>query len=246
METRDSRNAPESPRAARTDKVSKRWFDDFVIELRLLDVPGEAIGDAVASAREFLADTGSTPAEVFGPARAYAESLDLPRNRQPRSAMAALLVPTCLGLLGFFAVAAAVSSTDASVEVTVPGLLLVLTGLGLAASAPLLLGLFVRGPFWRPVVGFMVIFTLQVLLGVLAKDLVVFSLPAMPTALIGGLVLLSTSLWGQFRKGAAPDPILEPLTAPPHRSFGMTVLEVLGNWMLFLGAAATTAWFLLR
>ncbi len=174
------------------------------------------------------------------------ESLDPSRSRIPRSAMAALLVPTCLGLLGFFAVAAAVSSTDGSVEVTVPGLLLVLTGLGLAAGAPFLLGLFVRGPFWRPAAGFAVVFTFLVLVGVFAQETVLFSLPAVPTALIGGLVLLSTSLLGQFRKGPAPDPILEPIVVPPHRSFGMTVLEVLANWMLFLGAAATAAWFLLR
>ena len=246
METRDGRNTRDPDGAARPDKATRRWFDDFVVELRLQDVPGDAIGDAVASAREFLADSGGTPAEVFGLPRAYAESLDLPRSREPRSAMAALLVPTCLGLLGFFAVAAAVSSTGASVRVTLPGLLIVLTGLALAACAPLLLGLFVRGPFWRPVGGFMAVFTLQVLIGVFARDTVLFTLPAVTTALIGGLILLSTSLWGQFRKGSAPDPILEPTADLPQQSFGTTLLTVLGNWMLFLAAAAISAWFLLR
>ncbi|WP_104160320.1 hypothetical protein [Arthrobacter sp. ZGTC212] len=246
METRDGRTIPKPNRAGRTDRATKRWFDDFVVELRLQDVPGDAIGDAVASAREFLADSGGTPGEVFGPARAYAASLDLPRHKEPRSGMAALLVPTCLGLLGFFAVAAAVSSTDGSVQVTLPGLLIVLTGLALAACAPLLLGFFVRGPLWRPAAALMLVFTLQVLIGVLARDVVLFTLPALPTALTGGLVLLSTSLWGQFRKDTAPDPILEPMIAPPPSSFGLTLLGVLGNWMLFLAAAAMGAWFLLR
>ena len=243
METRDSRNIP---RPNRTDRAAKRWFDDFVLELRLQDVPGDVIGDAVASAREFLADSGGIPGEVFGPARAYAESLDLPRSPQTRTGIAALLVPTCLGLLGFSAVAAAVSSTDGSVQVTLPGLLIALTGLALAACAPLLLGFFVRGPMWRGAGSMMIIFTLQVLIGVLARDLVLFTLPALPTALTGGLILLSTSLWGQFRKGVTDDPIVEPMKTAPHPSFGMTVLEVLGNWMLFLAAAAMGAWFLLR
>ncbi|MCC3268349.1 hypothetical protein MUG94_14615 [Arthrobacter gengyunqii] len=229
-----------------SDRATKHWFDDLVVELRLQDVPGDAIGDAVASAREFLADSGGTPIEVFGSARAYAESLDLPRNPASLSGMAALLVPTCLGLLGFFAVAAAVSSTDAAVDVTLPGLLLILTGLALAACAPWLLGFFIRGPVWRPAAGLMVVFTLQVLMAVLAKDTVLFTLPAVPTALIGGLVLLSTSLWGQFRKGAAPDPLVDPMAGPPSSSFGITLLEVLANWMLFLAAAAMAAWFLLR
>ena len=246
METRDSRNAPEPEKTAGEDRAAKRWFNDFIMELRLRDVPGDAIGDAVAAAREFLSDSGSTPAEAFGTPRDYAESLDLPQDRISRAGWAKLFVPTLFGLLGFFAVAAAVSSTDASVQVTLPGLLIMLTGLGLAACAPLLLNFMVRLSLWRFVAGFMAVFTLQVLLGVLAKDVVLFTLPAVPTALVGGLVLLSTSLWGQFRKGAADDPVLDPLSGPPPASFGLTVLEVLTNWMLFLAAAALSAWFLLR
>lgn len=43
-------NAPETQNAA--------WLDSLAIELRLIDVSGVSIGDAVASAREFLADSG--------------------------------------------------------------------------------------------------------------------------------------------------------------------------------------------
>ena len=73
-----------------------------------------------------------------------------------------------------------------------------------------------------------------------------FALPAVPTALLGGALLLSTSLWGQFRKGVTDDPVVEPLSARPRSSFGDTLFAVLGNWMLFLVAAAVAAWFLLR
>lgn len=240
MDTRDGNTA------ANPDKTTRRWFDDFTVELRMLDVPGDAIGDTVASAREFLADSGETPQDAFGDPRAYAESLELPRSPASPSAMAALLVPTCLGMLGFFAVAAAVSSADASVRVTLPGLLLVLSGMALAACAPLLMGFLVRGPVWRAALAGAAVFVLQLVLAVLARDLVLFTLPAVPTALLGGAVLLATSLWGQFRRGATDDPIREPLSAAPHPSFGMTLLEVCGNWMLFLAAAALAAWFLLR
>ena len=171
---------------------------------------------------------------------------NLPRGRELRSATAALVVPTCLGLLGFFAVAAAVGSTESSVQVTLPGLLITASGLALAACAPLLLGLFVHGPFRRPLAGIMAVLALQVVLGAAARDTVLFTLPAVPTALIGGMVLMSTSLWGQFRKGPAPDPILDPVIGPPQHSFGFTLLVVLSSWMLFLAAAAMAAWFLLR
>lgn len=240
LKTRDDRDG------ATPDKATRRWFDDFTMELRLLDVPGATIGDAVASAREFLADAGGSPHEIFGDPRTYAASLDLPRNRMSRSGWAALLVPSCLGLLAFFTVAAAVSSSDGSVEVTLPGFLLALTGVAGAACAPLLLGFVVRRPMWLVALAGGAFFSLQVALAVLAGNVVLFTLPAVPLALVGGAVLLATSLWGQFRKGVSDEPVVEPLSAPPPPSFGVTLLEVLGNWMLFLAAAALSAWFLLR
>ncbi|MDK1359908.1 hypothetical protein QNO00_06460 [Arthrobacter sp. zg-Y1219] len=240
MEIRDNRDN------TTPEKATRRWFDDFMVELRLLDVPGDAIGDAVASAQEFLTDAGGTPAEVFGDPRSYAESLDLPRRRMSRSAWAALMVPTCLGLLGFFAVAAAVSSAEASVHVTVPGFLIVLTALLLLACAPLYMGFLLRGPLWRAGLAGAAVFGLQVAILLLAGDVVLFVLPAAPTALVGGAVLLATSLWGQFSKQSADDPVVEPVSGRPRSSFGHTLLGVLGNWLLFLNAAAVSAWFLLR
>lgn len=171
--------------------------------------------------------------------------LDLARRRSRRSAVAALVVPTCLGLLGFFAVAAAVSSTGSSVEVTLPGLLLVLAGLFLAACAPLFLRSAARGPRWRPAAVPITVVVLLAAAMVTARGMVLFVLPAVPTALTGGLVLLSTALWGQFRRGPSPDPILEPAIDPRHPSFAATLLVVVSHWMLFLAAAAVSAWFLL-
>lgn len=171
--------------------------------------------------------------------------LDLDRRLPRRSAVAALVVPTCLGLLGFFAVAAAVSSTGSSVGVTLPGLLLVLSGLFLAARAPLLLRAAARSPWRRPAVVFTAVAVLLAVVTATARDMVLFTLPAVPTALTGGLVLLSTALWGQFRKGPTPDPILEPVISPRHASFTTTLLVVVSHWLLFLAAAAVSAWFLL-
>ena len=246
MTNPDGMTSPDGRSTAAPDKATRRWFEDFTVELRLLDVPGASIGDAVASAREFLADAGGTPGDVFGDPREYALSLELPRSRTSPAALAALLVPTCLGLLGFFGVAAAVGSADASVEVTVSGFMLVLTALLVAACAPVLLGFIVRRPIWQAVLAGGTFGALQVLAALLAGDVVLFALPALPTALIGGMLLLATSLWGQFRKGPAADPILDPVTGPPHRPFGSTLLIVVSNWMLFLSAAAISAWFLLR
>ena len=59
------------------ETTDKKWFDELVLELRLRQVHGRAIGDTVASAHELLADTGQRAEEAFGPARVYAAALEL-------------------------------------------------------------------------------------------------------------------------------------------------------------------------
>ncbi|WP_247828645.1 hypothetical protein [Arthrobacter antioxidans] len=78
----------------------KKWFDQLVMELRLRQVHGSAIGDTVASARELLGDTGQQAEEAFGPARDYAAALDLPAAPEHDWIRRALW-PSLLGLLAF-------------------------------------------------------------------------------------------------------------------------------------------------
>ncbi|MET3902190.1 hypothetical protein [Paenarthrobacter sp. 4246] len=80
--------------------TDKKWFDELVLELRLRQVQGDAIGDAVASARELLADTGQQAEEAFGPARSYAAALELPTAPKHEWVNKALC-PALLGLLAF-------------------------------------------------------------------------------------------------------------------------------------------------
>ena len=80
--------------------TDKKWFDELVLELRLQQVYGKAIGDTVASARELLADTGQSAEDAFGPAREYASSLELPRAPQYEW-MRTALWPAMVGLLAF-------------------------------------------------------------------------------------------------------------------------------------------------
>ncbi|WP_104168264.1 hypothetical protein [Arthrobacter sp. SX1312] len=78
----------------------KKWFDQLVMELRLRQVHGSAIGDTVASARELLGDTGQRAEEAFGPARDYAAALELPAAPKHDWIRTALW-PSLLGLLAF-------------------------------------------------------------------------------------------------------------------------------------------------
>lgn len=56
---------------------------------------------------------------------------------QQAASAAVVIVPTLLGMLGFVAVAAAVTSEAATVAVTFPGLLLAFTALVVAGISPL-------------------------------------------------------------------------------------------------------------
>jgi len=78
----------------------KKWFDQLVMELRLRQVHGSAIGDTIASTRELLGDTGQRAEEAFGPARDYAAALELPSEPKHDWVRKALW-PSLLGLLAF-------------------------------------------------------------------------------------------------------------------------------------------------
>ncbi|MCC3272565.1 hypothetical protein MUK71_13465 [Arthrobacter zhangbolii] len=158
---------------------------------------------------------------------------------------AALIVPTLLGLLGFVAVAAAVTSEAATVAVTAPGLMLAFTALVVAGISPLYLRRPTLRSLRRPAILLAACLLVEAALFLAASHLVLFSLPALPLALCGGAVLLGTSLWGQFRKGPAPDPVLRPRSELPPRPFASTLLAVAVNWLLFLTAGAVCAWLLL-
>ena len=168
-----------------------------------------------------------------------------PEDRTHQRSAAVVIVPTLLGLLGFFAVAAAVTSEAATVSVTAPGLLLAFTALVVAGVSPL----YALNPTWRslrrPALLLAACLLVEVILFLAAPQLVLFSLPALPLALGGGVVLLATSLWGQFRKGPAPEPVLLPRRDLPPRPYTSTLLVVAVNWLLFLAAGALCAWLLL-
>ena len=81
--------------------TAKKWMDEFILELRLRDVRGDAIGDAAASVRELVADSGQDPLSAFGPPREYAAGLERPMVSQAgRTSWNDILAPA-IGVLSF-------------------------------------------------------------------------------------------------------------------------------------------------
>lgn len=63
--------------------VEETWAEAFLLELRLRDVPGRAIGDALTEVESHCVESGEPAAEAFGDPTAYARSLDLPTTTDP-------------------------------------------------------------------------------------------------------------------------------------------------------------------
>lgn len=53
----------------------KGYRDELLLALRLRDVPGPRIAEALAEVDSHVAETGEDPVEAFGPPRAYADRL---------------------------------------------------------------------------------------------------------------------------------------------------------------------------
>jgi hypothetical protein len=117
------------------------WIELFIIELRLRRVPGRAIGDAVASVRELVEDSGQTAEEAFGPARVYAASLDMPVAGAREQALRTVLLPV-LGLFAFIVFSLAASALFAGEPI------LLSWPQALVLCIPLLLTLLFAFPFY--------------------------------------------------------------------------------------------------
>lgn len=52
--------------------LNKSWRDDFIVELRLLDVAGDKIGDALVTADTHVQESGETAEEAFCDPKTYA------------------------------------------------------------------------------------------------------------------------------------------------------------------------------
>ncbi|MEV8253072.1 hypothetical protein AB0O95_03805 [Rhodoglobus sp. NPDC076762] len=107
-----------------TSMTDDTWIESFTVELRLRRVSGPAIGDAIASVREFIADSGQSAEEAFGSARDYAASLELPTAGAREQAIRTVLLPV-LGLFTFliFSLASTARFDRDLILVSVPQLL---------------------------------------------------------------------------------------------------------------------------
>ncbi|MBF0671767.1 MAG: hypothetical protein IR160_04190 [Salinibacterium sp.] len=78
--------------------VDPAWVEDFVLELRLLDVPGTHIGDALALVESHVAESGESAQDAFGDAREYAK--ESARGQVPDALDFSWILGSVFGLIG--------------------------------------------------------------------------------------------------------------------------------------------------
>lgn len=72
---RDARTALVADPGRIAPHLDKGWRDDFIVELRLLRVTGDRIGDALVTADSHVAESGEGAQEAFGDPVAYAREI---------------------------------------------------------------------------------------------------------------------------------------------------------------------------
>ena len=71
--------SPGSLEAQIAPDIDTKWSEAFIVELRVLDVPGEDIGAALAEVNTHIRESGADVWEAFGEPKNYAASLSFPR-----------------------------------------------------------------------------------------------------------------------------------------------------------------------
>lgn len=222
----------------------KKWFDQLVMELRLRQVHGSAIGDTIASTRELLGHTGQRAEEAFGPARDYAAALELPSEPKHDWVRKALW-PSLLGLLAFLLFNQAMVSWTRSEPLLVSPaqLALLATPVVFLAFLPLYLDAFIRR-IWV-CIGITAICVLSGLLSAFAtpssRAEAWLAIDPLPWLIGSALVMVALSTMNTIRSAHSEDDndITDPLSGTTDiTGRGARAIVQITNWLFPILAIA--------
>lgn len=207
---------------------------------------GVSIGDAVASAREFLAESGTDAEASFGSPEYYAASLQLSVPANARATLNGVLFRSLLGVVGLMGFTQAVVPLVHGDNVGImPGVLVIVLGvlaavMLLPALLPAMTRLRRRGWIITIIGGGIAGGTVPAILSF--SDQTVFTIPALPLALLSAVLLLGPALWNQRHQSLEDDPIVEPGSSATG-GHSRLVLGVT-NWIMVIGAVLVSAFSL--
>ncbi|MFD1505422.1 hypothetical protein FE374_02155 [Georgenia yuyongxinii] len=225
--------------------VDAAWENDFVLELRLLDVDGRLIGDALEQVRTHCTDSGESAAAAFGEPAPYARSLELPAEP---ARLGRILVPSLVGLAGMYVTLDAVMAlrTDEPFTLTI-GLLV---AIGVMVLAVVMAAQNLRAVVDHAVRS-IVIGAILLAVAVTAGELLtgaVAQMPAQPVVVLGIAMLLGSAITEHRAAAGMADPVVSPVDAAGAAREERSALRttVLGAWLLPAATAilAAAVWFI--
>jgi hypothetical protein len=219
--------------------VDPAWADAFLLELRLRDVPGRHIGDALAEVASHCAESGESAEEAFGDPVAYGRSLGLPAGPEPTASLPGSAIPWALQALALLLLAGAVPALAAGEPFTVTTghlvavVLLVGPVVALGRWGSAVLGFVVRHPVITWLAGMAHVGLLVVAL--LLFEAVVWRVPGPVAVGVSGAALVVTTGWlltVLHREDFAEDPVTAPLADSRPRGGRVTAVVRYGPALL--------------
>ncbi|WP_262105927.1 hypothetical protein [Arthrobacter sp. Marseille-P9274] len=217
------------------------WLDQLVLELRLRNVPGATIGDAVATVRGHLADTGETPHQAFGEPADYARDLGL--DQAAPAGFGVLIAVNLLGLLGLLILvdAAGPLAGGRAVDFTASDILLAAFAATAAWVLAASISVIARAKLLHSMLVGLGISVGTAALAFLLPDRPVVSLPALPLAISGTVLLVGAACWSQWQSSNRPDEVVDPVSGKAAGGRLSGILGTLGNWIMVVGAVPLVA-----
>lgn len=227
-----------------TTMTDKTWIDLFTVELRARRVPGAVIGDAVATVREHLADSGQSAEDAFGAPREYAASLSLPTMNPRQKALKTLFLPV-MGMFAFmiFTLASSAWFAGDPVRLSVVG--------ALVLAVPVAIVVLFSFPLWqRAAVVQRWLPSLAMLVALLAGAIAALSAPRsdaeawlvfspLLVMIIAMAVLVTLAVVGTITTLRSNDAenIIDPLDADAASGSGRKVGLLVVDWLFVILAA---------
>ncbi|MBO0923631.1 hypothetical protein J1G44_03950 [Cellulomonas sp. zg-ZUI199] len=200
--------------------VTPTWRDAFVLELRLRDVRGDAIGDALAEVDAHCADSGQDAATAFGDPAGYARGLTdvLPTHRRTPARDVVAVVLQTAGVMGtVWSVPPWLRGEPLTAStgpvVTAVLCLVVAVVLCLAPARPL--GWFARARWWQAALAGAAATVAVVAPGALLPN-APLTAPSAPLA-AASILLLAVGAAALFLDGTLNDDVRGPGDAAPRR-----------------------------
>ncbi|WP_293781170.1 hypothetical protein [uncultured Aeromicrobium sp.] len=200
--------------------LDRSWAEEFILEARLRDVPGERIGDALMEVNAHCRDAGETAWQAFGDPASYAREIAAGQPVE-RTRWLHLLGPTMVQVVGVVLTLSGMGAwmSDATVTVTWGMVtMLALICLEIVTLALVLdhtLSAIVRRPFLAAAVGAGAAALLTA--GAAALLLIKVPIVELPFSVVlgTGVAVLAAGLAAELsaRPAAPPDPIRAPGTA---------------------------------